>query len=69
MKTTRWSVRVNPKYVKDICVTHFQIWLKDKYHEVYVTKKQRGEWETREEAEDAINMPYEEVVEVKGKQQ
>lgn len=56
-----YCVCVASKHRKRIC-TDGEIWVKDKQHEFYVCKKDRGVFESREEALDVITEAYEIVV-------
>lgn len=56
-----YCVCVAPKHRKRIC-TDGKIWVKDSYHEFYVTKKERGEFATRGDAQNAITEPFEIIV-------
>ena len=56
-----FAVMVKPAARKRIC-TGGLIWVKDATHEFYVTKKDRGLWATRAEAERMITEPWEIIV-------
>ena len=64
MKRTMFAVMVKPSCRSKVCLRG-KSWVKDSSYEFYVSKAERGLWETREEAEKAITEPYEVVVEVK----
>ncbi len=56
-----FAVMVKPEARKRICVSGL-IWVKDAIHEYYVCKKDRGLWQTKEDAEKIITEPWEMVV-------
>ena len=56
-----YCVCVAPQYRKKIC-TDGEVWVKDARHEFYVRKKDRGVFESREEALDVITEKHEIVV-------
>jgi hypothetical protein len=58
-----FAVTVKQKYRKRIC-TNGLIWVKDCHYEFYVCKRDRGVWETREDAGQMITEPWETVIEV-----
>ncbi len=55
---------VKPSERKRIC-SGGKIWVKDKQTDVYVTKKDRGEWHTKESARQHITEDCEIIVEEK----
>lgn len=57
-----FAVCVKPAARKRIC-TRGLIWVKDSSHELYVSKKDRGTWATRKQAEEVITESWEIVVE------
>lgn len=62
MNEIMYAVCVKPNARKKICLPG-QIWVKNKTHEYYVSKKERGIWPTKLEAKKHITEPYEIVVE------
>lgn len=56
-----YHVCVAPKYRKKIC-TDGKVWVKDARCDMYVGKKERGSFDTKQEAQDAITEPHEIVV-------
>lgn len=55
---------VKPSERKRIC-SDGKIWVKDMYTNIYVTKKDRGEWSTKEIAQRHVTEDWEIVVEEK----
>lgn len=53
---------VKPSERKRVC-SDGKIWVKDMQTDVYVSKKQRGSWETKEEAKKHITEDCEIIVE------
>jgi hypothetical protein len=58
-----FAVMVAPAARKNVCTSGL-VWVRDDYHEFYVAKKDRGEWESREEAARMITESWEVVIEV-----
>ncbi len=61
---TQYAVCVAPHVRRSLC-SGGAIWVKDATHRSYVCKKERGLWNTKEEAKRAITELFEIVVEVK----
>lgn len=59
--TTIYAVCVKPSSRKTIC-TDGLIWVKDAEHDMYVSKKERGEWLTKKAAQGSIKEFWEIVV-------
>jgi hypothetical protein len=58
-----YAVVVKTSARKRLCANG-RIWVKDAKHPFYVDLRERGLWQTREEAEKMITEPWEIVVEV-----
>lgn len=58
-----FAVMVKPAARKRICTSSL-VWVKDASHDSYVRMKDRGIWQTKEEAKRMIVEPWEIVVEV-----
>jgi len=63
MSEKAWAVWVKPSARKVACITG-KVWVRDDQHSCYVSYKHRGEWPTKEEAQEHVIGPFEEVVEV-----
>lgn len=59
--TTIYAVCVKQSARKAICSGGL-IWVKDEKHDMYVCKKDRGEWSTKKAAQESISEPFEIVV-------
>ena len=58
-----FAVMVKPSARKRICASGL-VWVKDGNHKFYVSKKDRGLWETKAEAESMITEDCEVIVEI-----
>lgn len=58
-----FAVCVRPSARKKICSPGL-VWVRDEYHELYVTIKERGTWRSKEEAERVVTEIWEIVVDI-----
>ncbi len=58
-----YAVMVKPEERKNVCIRG-RVWVKDDNYEFYVSKKERGLWPTKAEAERMITEPWETAVDV-----
>jgi hypothetical protein len=58
-----FAVMVKPAARNNVCTSGL-VWVKDDHHKFYVSKKERGLWMTKNEAERMITEPWEIVVEL-----
>jgi hypothetical protein len=59
-----FAVRINPKTKSRPKTNRGEVWVKDSYHMYYVSIKERGLFDTEEEARQAITELWEIIVPV-----